>query len=107
MDIQMKGNLMYFILINSQRNAIVVDYKTDDGKGCPDVGYITEFDDWKPTKEEHMEDNDIWLDEKKAFPEPGLYAVDGRDEEYNTPDGHYYDYIVLNITKLSDLPYKV
>lgn len=107
MDIKMKGTLMYFILINSKRNAILVDYKSNDNKCCPDVGYITEFDDWKPTKKEHMVDGDIWFDENKAFPEPGLYAVDGRDESYDTPDDYFYDYVVLDITKISNLQYKI
>lgn len=107
LETKMQGSIACIILVNHKNVAIVIDVKTRDPKCKPDVGYITEFDDWKPTKEEHMQDDDIWFDGKKAFPEPGIYFVDGVDTSCDTPDGLYESYEVLDIVKLSDLPYKM
>lgn len=52
-----------------------------------------------------MEDDDIWFDKDKAFKETGIYKVEGYDSTTQTPDGDYYDYYVINITKISGLSY--
>lgn len=97
--------LNYIILVNKRKDLIVLDYETNDKNCEPEIGYITECEEWRTDKEEYMEDNDIWFDKNKVFKETGVYRVEGYDSTTQTPDGDYYDYNIEKITKLCDLEY--
>jgi hypothetical protein len=103
----MKGNLLYIIFVNSKGNKIVVDYKTTEKDIEPEVGYVTEFEDWKTDNEDWLNDC-IFFDGYKAFPTSGMYVVDGNVIECSEPEcGWYVEYNVIAISKIVDLPYNI
>lgn len=97
--------LNYIIFVNNRKDLIVLDSETSNKKCKPELGYITECDDWRTDKEEYMEDEDIWFDKDKAFQEVGIYKVEGYNSNTQTPDGDYYDYYVTKITKILNFKY--
>ncbi|NFF21821.1 hypothetical protein FDF76_13040 [Clostridium botulinum] len=96
--------LNYIIAVNKDKKyPVILDYETNDKDCEPDVGYITEFDDWETDKEEYMDENCFF--NEKVLSESGIYKIEGYDSYVNTPDGWYDGYKVTKITKLSKLPY--
>lgn len=97
----------YIITVNKKNKfPIILDYETNNKELTPDVGYITEFDDWETRKEEYMDKNmECYFDGEKVLSESGIYKIEGHWESNNTPDGLYGTYWVTKVVKVSELPY--
>lgn len=97
----------YIIAVNkNNKYPIILDYETNDKDCCPEVGYITEYEDWLTKKEEYIEKGfDDWFDGEKILSESGIYRIEGYWELHDTQDGLFETYWVTKVTKLGELPY--
>lgn len=100
-------NMNYIIAVNKNNKfPIILDYETNDKDCCPEVGYITEFEDWETQVKEYMNnDMECYFDGEKVLSESGIYKIEGYWEENDTPDGLFETYWVTKVTKIEELPY--
>lgn len=96
----------YIIAVNKDNKfPIILDYETKNKNYCPEVGYITEFEDWETQVEEYMDMYNEGFDGERIFSKSGIYRIEGYWESHDTQDGLFETYWVTKVTKIGELPY--